>query len=126
MGSVRDVALRVAGAERPSPNSIDNTVDGGGAKDMLFPGVDVRFEILSLVGTLSPDGLHLHASLGDAKGAVCGGHLVRATVHTTAEVVIGEASALSFSQEMDNSTGFKELVVGGRGGDDRSGADSFK
>ncbi|KAG5177255.1 hypothetical protein JKP88DRAFT_265104 [Tribonema minus] len=32
-------------------------------------------EILSLVGTLSPDGAHLHISLGDAQGNVMGGHL---------------------------------------------------
>lgn len=78
---------------------------------MLHTGPDARFEICSLVGTLSPDGLHLHASLGDEAGGVCGGHLVRATVHTTAEIVVGFALSLTFSREMDPVTGFKELVV---------------
>lgn len=78
---------------------------------MLHTGADARFEVLSLVGTLSPEGLHLHASLGDERGAVCGGHLVRATVHTTAEIVVGVARSLTFSREMDPGTGFKELVV---------------
>lgn len=80
---------------------------------MLHAGEDARFEVLSLVGTLSPDGLHLHASLGDETGAVCGGHLVRATVHTTAEIVVGVARSLTFSRKMDPGTGFKELVVSG-------------
>lgn len=82
---------------------------------MLHAGPDARFELLSLVGTLSPDGAHLHASLGDEEGAVCGGHLVRATVHTTAEIIIGVATSLTFSREMDPGTGFKELVVSARG-----------
>lgn len=80
---------------------------------MLHTGPDARFEIVSLVGTLSPDGLHLHASLSDEVGAVCGGHLVRATVHTTAEVVVGVSHMLRFAREMDPATGFKELVVSG-------------
>ncbi|CAN0003710.1 unnamed protein product [Scytosiphon promiscuus] len=84
---------------------------------MFHTGPEARFEICSLVGTLSPGGLHLHASLADEGGAVCGGHLVRATVHTTAEIVIGVAAQLTFSREMDSSTGFKELVV--TGPDDR-------
>lgn len=82
---------------------------------MLHTGPDARFELLSLVGTLSPDGVHLHASLGDEEGAVCGGHLVRATIHTTAEIVIGVAMSLTFSREMDPGTGFKELVVSAKG-----------
>lgn len=81
---------------------------------MLHTGPDARFELLSLVGTLSSDGLHLHVSLGDEEGAVCGGHLVRAIVNTTAELVIGEAPSLNFSRAMDPDTGFKELVVSGR------------
>lgn len=80
---------------------------------MLHTGADARFEVLSLVGTLSPEGLHLHASLGDESGAVSGGHLVRATVHTTAEIVVGVARSLTFSRKMDPGTGFKELVVSG-------------
>lgn len=101
MGSVRDVVLRLAGAEHQH-------------EPMLRTGVDARFEVVSLVGTLSPDGLHLHASLGDETGAVCGGHLVRAIVHTTAELVIGESPALAFSRVMDPRTGYKELVVSER------------
>ena len=137
VGSVRDVSLRLAGAERPSlPSSASQACavgrpqgysdpqqdqgqeqeqrkQEGEEKHMLHTGADARFEVLSLVGTLSPGGLHLHASLGDERGAMCGGHLVRATVHTTAEIVVGVAHSLAFSREMDPGTGFKELVVSG-------------
>ncbi|CAN0531674.1 unnamed protein product, partial [Ectocarpus sp. 8 AP-2014] len=153
VGSVRDVSLRLAGAEPLagcSPSSSSAAAAAAAAipppapqekftagshytagshsdqlqeyhqhrreeeeQPMLRTGPDARFEICSLVGTLSPEGLHLHASLADEKGALCGGHLVRATVHTTAEIVIGVASSLEFSREMDPRTGFKELVVSG-------------
>src|SRR5688572_12794827 len=45
------------------------------------------FEIISLVGTLSPDGAHLHASVSDPTGAMRGGHVqVGCLVRTTAEI----------------------------------------
>jgi len=47
-------------------------------------------EILSLAGTLSPDGAHLHLAVADSRGAVIGGHLCAGSlVRTTAELVIG-------------------------------------
>ena len=64
----------------------------------LQPGDDLRQaleawmgeqEILSLSGTLSPDGAHLHIALVDSRGAVIGGHLcVGSLVRTTAELRI--------------------------------------
>src|SRR4028119_367783 len=51
---------------------------------------DERFEIVSLVGTLSTHGIHLHISLSDKNGETLGGHLVEGCIiYTTAEIVIG-------------------------------------
>jgi len=68
-------------------------------------------ELLSLSGTLSPDGAHLHASVAGDKGAVVGGHVLRGcTVRTTAEVVIALLPGWQFRRELDAATGFQELV----------------
>jgi len=67
---------------------------------------------VSLVGTLSGDTGHLHISLSDTQGHVIGGHIIGGLyVFTTAEIVIGECSDLTFTREHDDSTGFLELVV---------------
>lgn len=72
-----------------------------------------KFEILSLVGTLTEDsGVHLHLSISDSKGNTMGGHLLDDNlIYTTAEIVIGEALDLKFIREIDNQTTFKELVI---------------
>lgn len=71
-----------------------------------------KFEIVSLVGTLSPDGPHLHISLSDETGKTIGGHLVEGCpIYTTAEIVIGEAEDLQFSRPLDAQTGFNELQI---------------
>ena len=68
-------------------------------------------EILTLTGSLSPDGAHLHISAAAADGQVSGGHLaVGAKVRTTAEVLVALLPSWSFSRELDPDTGFKELM----------------
>lgn len=75
-----------------------------------------KFEIVSLVGTLSPDGPHLHISLSDKTGRTIGGHLVEGcTVYTTVELVIGEIEGVRFTREQDAESGYKELRVKRRG-----------
>lgn len=72
-------------------------------------------EIVSLTGTLCADGVHLHISLSRRDGACVGGHLVAGCiVHTTAEVVLGEAVHLEFRRPLDPTTGYNELSVLGR------------
>jgi predicted DNA-binding protein with PD1-like motif len=71
-----------------------------------------KFEIVSLVGTLSPDGAHLHLSVADETGQMWGGHvLAECTVNTTAEIVIGELPSLIFRREQDPATSFRELLI---------------
>ena len=71
-----------------------------------------RFEINSLVGTLSPDGVHLHISLSDETGAEIGGHLKdNCLIYVTAEIIIGELKNFKFSRKFDQQAGFKELVI---------------
>ena len=70
------------------------------------------FEIVSLSGTLSPDGPHLHVALAGAGGDMVGGHLgVGSIVHTTAEIVVVELGGLEFSREEDGATGYRELSI---------------
>ena len=70
------------------------------------------FEIVSLVGTLSPQGLHLHMSASDKTGKTLGGHLVDGNViYTTAEIVIGVPTDLQFLRTLDPATGYPELDV---------------
>lgn len=69
-------------------------------------------EILSLSGTLSADGAHLHIAVADSQGAVIGGHLCAGSlVRTTAELVIGLLPEWLFSRELDPATGYAELQI---------------
>ena len=69
------------------------------------------FEIVSLVGTLSPDGLHLHMAASDKEGKTLGGHLVDGNlIHTTAEIVIGVPHDVKYRRTLDPATGYPELA----------------
>ena len=71
-----------------------------------------ELEIVSLSGTLSPDGAHLHIAIADSQGAVIGGHLCAGSlVRTTAELVIGLLPDWRFSRELDPATGYAELRI---------------
>ncbi|MEA4908891.1 MAG: PPC domain-containing DNA-binding protein [Anaerolineaceae bacterium] len=70
------------------------------------------FEIVSLAGTLSPDGNHLHISFADSIGQTYGGHLREGTlVFTSAELVLADFDELRFHRIPDPETGSDELVV---------------
>lgn len=95
VGSLAEASLRFAGQDETT------TLSG-------------PFEILSLVGTLSPEGAHLHIALADKEGRVVGGHVqVGCLVYTTAELVIGELSGVTFLRTFDTVTGYEELEVRG-------------
>ncbi len=76
-----------------------------------------HFEIVSLVGTVSINGSHLHLSVSDSSGQTVGGHLLEENlVYTTAEIVIGESSQLIFTRQKDGTTPWEELQVKQRAG----------
>jgi len=102
VGSLRNVTLRLAHASKNNsePNNEIQTWNE-------------KFEIVSLVGTLTPSGdCHLHIALSNEKGDTIGGHLMQGVVFTTVEVVLGSVDeGFEFVREVDDATGYKELVV---------------
>ena len=71
-----------------------------------------HFEIVSLVGTVSINGSHIHLSTSDSVGVTKGGHLLGENlVYTTAEIVIGESKNHVFTREKDGSTPWEELQI---------------
>jgi uncharacterized protein len=93
VGSLTVATLRLANQEGPT----------------VYKG---HFEIVSLVGTLSTNGSHLHLAVSDSTGRTTGGHLLDGCrVYTTAEIVLGELPQLEFRRETDATFGYQELVV---------------
>lgn len=71
-----------------------------------------HFEILSLAGTVSTNGSHIHICLGDDGGRTIGGHLMDGClVYTTAEIVISSILNMVFVRAADPTTGWQELTV---------------
>jgi uncharacterized protein len=70
------------------------------------------FEIVSLTGTVSINGVHLHFSISDSTGKTIGGHLVEGCkIYTTAEIVLLESGEYIFTREKDGSTSWEELQI---------------
>jgi uncharacterized protein len=71
-----------------------------------------HFEIVSLSGTASANGSHLHISVSDSTGKTIGGHLLdNNIVYTTAEIVLQEDESLVFTREKDGTTPWEELQI---------------
>jgi len=93
IGSLSVARLRLAGAEGAT------VLEGD-------------IELLGLAGSLSVDGVHLHASVADAAGRVWGGHVLPGcVVRTTAELLLTLLPGWRFAREHDGLTGYAELVV---------------
>ena len=96
VGSLSEVSLRLANR----------------AETTTFEG---KHEIISLSGTLSKNGIHLHMSVANSDGQVFGGHVMEGSViHTTLEIVIAELKELVFTREPCSIFGYKELIVNAR------------
>lgn len=93
IGSLKPACLRLADQEQPE----------------MFPG---NFEILTLMGSVSPDGAHLHISVADESGKVTGAHVsYGCIIDTTAEILLLILPEWSFSRNFDPATGFPELII---------------
>ena len=70
------------------------------------------FEIVSMTGTISKHGSHLHASISDGEGRTIGGHLVSGCrVYTTAEIVLAVFDDVVYKREHAEDSGYAELAV---------------
>jgi predicted DNA-binding protein with PD1-like motif len=74
---------------------------------------DGHFEIVSITGTVSIHGSHLHISVSDGDGKTTGGHLVPGCkIYTTAEIVLAVFGDVIYKREFyENDSGYEELVV---------------
>ena len=71
-----------------------------------------HYEIVSLTGTVSVNGSHIHMSISDSTGRTIGGHVVDGNIiYTTAEIIIQESNHLLFAREKDNTTPWEELQI---------------
>lgn len=71
-----------------------------------------HFEIVSLMGTLSIHGSHLHISIADEDGTTIGGHLgTGCTVYTTVEIVVAVFDDVLYRREFAEDSGYDELTV---------------
>ncbi|MEM1367288.1 MAG: PPC domain-containing DNA-binding protein [Cyanobacteria bacterium P01_H01_bin.15] len=93
VGSLRKASLRLAGR----------------TESQTFNG---PFEIISLSGTLSIYGEHLHVGLADGQGKTLAGRLVKGCqIATTAEIILADSLNHRFIRQPDPHTGYSELVV---------------
>ena len=71
-----------------------------------------HFEIVSLAGTVSIHGSHLHISVLDSEGKTIGGHLVSGCkIYTTAEIVPAVFTDSVYKREFAQDSDYDELVV---------------
>jgi len=70
------------------------------------------FEIVSMTGTVSLHGSHLHISVSDGDGKTVGGHFESGCkIYTTAEIVIAVFDDVIYKREFAEDSGYDELVV---------------
>jgi uncharacterized protein len=70
------------------------------------------FEIVSITGTVSVHGSHLHISISDGTGKTIGGHFeFGCKIYTTAEIVIAAFQDVVYKRELAEDSGYEELAV---------------
>jgi len=92
IGSLEGLVLRPAGQEDA----------------LRLPG---PWELLSLQGSLGPEGVHLHVGAADHRGHCRGGHLLAGNrIRTTAEIALLLPEGVRFLRPLDPATGYRELA----------------
>jgi predicted DNA-binding protein with PD1-like motif len=93
VGSLNHVALRFANQD-------------------FYSEYDGFYEIVSITGTVSLHGSHLHISISDGNGKTYGGHLESGCrIYTTAEIVLAAFEDVVYKREFAEDSGYEELVV---------------
>ena len=106
IGSLKEVVFRNVKLGTALPVRTENT------QEIEEAG---PFELLSLEGNLFPaEGggepiIHLHVMLGSPSGDVTGGHLFKATIFSTTEIIIGKVDGSSVWKSKSDLTGLWEL-----------------
>jgi predicted DNA-binding protein with PD1-like motif len=73
---------------------------------------DGHFEIVSITGTVSIHGSHLHLSISDGDGKTIGGHFESGCkIYTTAEIVLAVFEDVIYKREFAEDSGYEELKV---------------
>lgn len=84
-------------------------------KDYKHIPVNEQVEVLSLIGDVALYGdeskVHAHVVIGKSDGAAMGGHLMKAIVHPTLELIIEEAPGY-LQRRMDEETGLPLIEIG--------------
>ena len=100
VGSLTHVALRFADQE-------------------AYADFEGHFEIVSITGTVSIHGSHLHISVSGEDGRTMGGHLDSGCkIYTTAEIVIAVFDDIVYKREFAEDSGYDELIVYADAGSD--------
>ena len=82
------------------------------ANQEVHAGYHGFFEIVSLIGTVSIHGSHLHLAVSDEEGRTIGGHLVSGCkIYTTAEIILAVFTDAVYKRELAEDSGYDELVV---------------
>jgi predicted DNA-binding protein with PD1-like motif len=77
-----------------------------------YSDLDGPFEIVSMIGTVSIHGSHIHISVSDEDGGTLGGHLDSGCkIYTTAEIVLLAFDDVVYKREFAEDSGYEELAV---------------
>ena len=81
------------------------------ANHEFYSDFEGHFEILSITGTVSIHGSHLHISISDGEGRTLGGHLESGCKIYTAEMVLAVFDDVVYKRELAEDSWYEELVV---------------